>query len=193
MSIVNNNPLLKGASGMLGGNFVYKQWRGRIIMANKPAKRKGNSARQQQQVDRFREAIDYAKQQMANPERKALYEKGINDRKFSANAVALSDRLHAPKIHEIGAMNYSGEPGEIIRIRATDDFMVASVSVTITGGDNQVVEAGEARPRGKRGLWRMTTTVRNTHVPGTVIAVEAKDMAGNETLSTLTIRSLGLA
>jgi hypothetical protein len=95
--------------------------------------------------------------------------------------VAVSDYLHAPKIHEIQAENYSGEPGEIIRIRATDDFMVASVSVTITGGDNHVIEEGEAQPRGKRGLWRMTTTVRNTNVPGTVITVVAKDMAGNET------------
>lgn len=188
MAIINSNPLLNGASGLFGTNVVYRQWRGLTIMAKRPAKRREISPKQQQQVNRFAQAVGYAKRQMKMPERKALYEKGISDKKFSANGVALSDYLNPPKIHEIYAADYRGEPGGIIRVRATDDFMVASVSVTITSGDNRMIEKGEAMPRGKRGLWRFTTTVRNANVPGTVITVVAKDMAGNETTGTIQVR-----
>ncbi len=74
----------------------------------------------------------------------------------------------------------------MIRIRAWDDFKVASVHVTISRND-VVIEKGKALPRGKKGLWRMMTTVRNDSAPGTVITVVAKDMAGNETKKTVTI------
>ena len=75
-----------------------------------------------------------------------MYEKGIGGNKFSANAVALSDFLNPPKIEEINVMNYTGAPGEIIRVRAWDDFKVASVSITIMR-DNIIIEKGKAQPR----------------------------------------------
>jgi hypothetical protein len=194
MSVVRNNHLLVGASGALGKNVVYKQWRGRVVMANMPKKRKGSSEKQIQQQDRFKAAVTFAKRAIAHPQWKAMYEKGINEKenKFSANAVALSDYLNPPTIGEINVLNYTGAPGELIRIRAWDDFRVASVHVTITR-NNVVIEEGKALPRGKKGLWRLMTTVRNESAPGTVITVVANDMAGNSTTKTVTIPLAGMA
>jgi len=193
MSIVRNNHLLVGASGALGKNVVYKQWRGRVVMANMPKKRKGSSEKQKDQQHRFKEAVTFAKRATANPQWKAMYEKGINEKenKFSANAVALSDYLNSPEIGEINVLNYTGAPGELIRIRAWDDFKVASVHVTITR-NNVIIEKGKAQPRGKKGLWRLMTTVRNESAPGTVITVVANDMAGNTTKKTITIPLAGM-
>ena len=36
MTKIKNNPLLKGASGMLGDVVVYRQVKGGVVMANKP-------------------------------------------------------------------------------------------------------------------------------------------------------------
>ena len=191
MSVVTNNPLVKGASGALGRTVVYKQWRGRVVMANLPKKRKSSSEKQKDQQMRFHYAVKFAKRATANPQWKAMYEKGIGGNKFSANAVALSDFLNPPKIEEINVMNYTGAPGEIIRVRAWDDFKVASVTITIMR-DNTVIEKGKAQPRGKKGLWRMATSVRNASAPGTVFEVVAKDMAGNETKKAVTIPLAGM-
>lgn len=190
MSIIYNNPNLEGASGRCGG-VVYKRWRGRTIMANRPRKRKKSTEKQKDQQDNFRMAVRFAKQACAIPEYKAIYAKGINDQKHSANAVALSDFLNSPEIRDIDVLTYSGAPGELIRVRAFDDFKVKAVSITITSADGTLIEKGEALPRGKRGLWRMTTTVRNTNAPGTVFSVVAKDFAGNETHKTATIPMAG--
>ena len=182
MPIITNNPAVDGASGMLGKNFVYRQWNGRTIMANKPKKRGKLSEKQLAQVTRFQYAAEYARERTKSPEYKHLYQRGVDPKKdmFSAYAVALRDFLNPPKVSDVDAKDYTGEAGQIIRVRATDDFMVKSVTVTITSAENKVIETGEAIARGKKGLWRMTTTVRNANVRGTVIMVVAKDLAGNE-------------
>jgi len=112
---------------------------------------------------------------------KELYATGITHKKFSAHHVAVSDFLNAPEIHEIDAKDYHGNPGDIIRVRATDDFKVTSVKVIITDADGKVIETGEAMSRGKKGLWRMAATMLHANVTGAVIKVEANDVAGNAT------------
>ena len=189
MPIIRNNPAVQGASGMLGNNFVYRQVHGRTIMANRPKKREKLSEKQLAQTDRFSNAAYYATKQTEKPQYKTLYQRGIDLKKgiLSAYAVALRDFLNAPKIEQLDVKDYTGEPGQFIRVRATDDFMVSSVSITITNAENQVIEKGEAIARGKKGLWRMMTMVRNTQVKGTVITVVAKDLPGNETTRVMTI------
>lgn len=170
---------MQGASGMLGNNIVYRQRNGETIVANRPKKRKGLSAKQQLTVDRFRTATIYAKRCMKRTEYKALYARGIDDKKLSAYAVALSDHLNPPTIQEIDVKDYHGRAGEIIRVRATDDFKVVSVKVRITDAGNNLIEEGDAQARGKRGLWRMITTVGNTNATGLTITATARDVAEN--------------
>lgn len=185
--VKTNNPFFNGVSGMIGNNFVIRQMKDRIIIANKPCKRKRTSEKQLQQNTRFRYANEYAKRAMAVPALKALYAKGIGGTKRTAHQVAVGDFLKAPVVHEIEVKDYTGVPGELIRVRATDDFRVASVSITITAADGRVIEKGVATPRGKRGLWRMSTSVRNPDARGTVIEVVAKDYAGNETVRVVVV------
>ncbi|MGC3943754.1 MAG: hypothetical protein QM762_04300 [Chryseolinea sp.] len=191
MPIATNNPILKGVSGTLGKNIVIKQWRNRVVIANRPKKRERSTEKQLDQQHRFKDATTYAKNVNANPQSKALYEKGINDNKFSAYAVALSDHLNPPQIKDINVLMYTGEPGELIRVRAFDDFKVKSVTITIMR-DDVIIEKGNAEPRGKKGLWRMTTSVRNASAPGTVFTVVAEDYAGNTARKSVAIALAGM-
>ncbi|MGC3942989.1 MAG: hypothetical protein QM762_00385 [Chryseolinea sp.] len=184
MPIITNNSAVGGASGKLGNNFCYRQLpNGQTLMANKPSKREKLSDKQEIVVNRFSLATYYAKMKTAIPEFKALYKTGINKQELilSAYNVAIQDFLNVPTIEDVDVKDYTGQPGQLIRVRAFDDFKVTSVTVTITDINNVVIETGEAIARGKKGLWRYTTTVNIPNVRGTQIWASAKDLPGNET------------
>ncbi|MEJ1241013.1 hypothetical protein WBG78_22895 [Chryseolinea sp. T2] len=193
MPIVTNNFLLKGFSGALGKNVVFKQYtkRGIVIAANYPTKRKSDSDKQIAQQRVFKYAIEYARNATAHSQVSAIYSKGVDAIRTSVNAVAMKDVLTPPEVREVNLLTYTGAPGELIRVRAWDDFKVMAVSITIAKADGTIIEEGNALPRGKRGLWRMATTVRNDSVPGTVFTVTATDMAGNKAKRTVRIPLAG--
>jgi hypothetical protein len=186
MAVIGNNPAVAGASGRLG-TFYYRQVDGETMMVNMPSKSAERSAKQLEQSERFKDAVFYAGRQMAKPEGKAWYDKKVNRKFTKPFKAAVSDYMVAPKIEAIQLQDYTGEPGGMIRVRATDNFKVASVSVTITDAESKVIEQGEAQPWGKKGLWRLTTGVRNPNLIGTVVNVVAKDYPGNTTKKSMII------
>jgi hypothetical protein len=180
MSVIKNNPIMKGASGMLGNVVVYREQHGQLIMANKPAKRALLTLAQENAKERFLEAVQYAKAQMANPVAKAEYATGINDRRISAYAVAVSDYLKAPEVKSIDAKGYTGAAGDLISIKAFDDFKVLSVHVEIRNAADLILEQGEAvvTPFSPL-LWIYTAQTPNGALVGTKIVAIATDRAGN--------------
>jgi hypothetical protein len=183
MSDFKNNPMTKGLSGKVGDTVVFRQWYGRTLFCNAPGSRDKIPASQQEQMSKFQRAVRYAKGQMAIPAMKAIYANGITPKKNNAYRVAVTDSLNPPVIHHIKSRAYSGKVGEVINIKATDDFRVTEVKVTIISGDGRELEKGVAeRLRLKPDFWRYRTTVENAAVPGTVIRVKAYDYADNETV-----------
>jgi hypothetical protein len=182
MTKIKNNPLLKGASGMLGDVIVYRQVKGGVIMANKP-KSSGNITENQLAVrEKFKKAANYAKRQTAIPASKAEYEAKISEKLNSAYAVAVKDFLTAPSVDQVDLAGYNGQVGDKILIQASDDFMVDSVFVTILSAANAVIEAGPAflTPDGE---WEYTATSANPGAATSKFQVQAKDKPGNVTLS----------
>jgi len=97
----------------------------------------------------------------------------------SVYKVALADFLNAPKIKEVDVSAYVGAPGNKIRIRAIDDFMVKNVVVTITNEDGTLVEEGEAVKKENGVDWLFTATVQNDSLTGDKIVIKAYDIPGN--------------
>ena len=185
MSKIQNNPLLRGVSGMLGETMVIRKIRGKLQMANRPTQGRTASAKQAAIQFKFQEAAQYAKMQTgkdALEESKALYATGITDKKHAARIVAMTDYLNAPKVHYIDAQDYSGGVDDTITVKATDDFMVTGVKIVITDGNGTVIEKGEAVPEPtKVNLWTYKATVANSTVAGTTIKATAFDRPGNAT------------
>ena len=180
MAIVDNNPLLSKISGMLGDTVVFRMWRGRMLMSNRPKKREKLSDKQKVTVDRFKLAARYAVTQMKDPAAKLDYGKGTNFQKHSAYLVALCDHMNPPKVHYIKADDYTGAVGETIAIKATDDFKVVRVKVSITDSDGVVLEQGDAVATVRKPwIWKYQTTVLNTMAKGTMIRATAYDKPGN--------------
>lgn len=68
---------------------------------------------------------------------------------YSSPQVCLSftpffDFLSAPVIKTINMQKYTGTIGEVITIRAVDDFRVIGVQVTIYAADGSLLEQGAA-------------------------------------------------
>ncbi len=188
MSQIKNNPLLKGASGMLGDVVVFREVRGKVIMCNRPKKSETPTEHQKEMSSRFLRAVRYARKQLSIPEAKAEYALGITDSKHSAYVVALADYLNAPTISAVDASRYKGAVGDILFIRASDDFKVVAVQVIIRNEADVVIEQGDAvlQPDSFDD-WQYKATVPNATLVGTKIEVKASDKPGNVTTAESTL------
>ncbi|GAB4379216.1 MAG: hypothetical protein Kow0042_28360 [Calditrichia bacterium] len=179
MAKVAKNLVLHGASGKLGDQIVIKQWRGGTVLAAAPGPREGEpTAAQRAQHERFQQAIIYGKAQIADPEAKAEYAAKAGETRSAFN-VAVADFFHAPQIDEIDVTGYSGQAGESIRVRVTDDFKVTQVQLSIVNADGSLVEQGEAVQQANGIDWVYTTTAGNPDISGDKIIVRASDKPGN--------------
>ncbi len=147
-----------------------------------PRKAKKPMSQSQLEVQgRFRAASQYAKKQVADADRFAMYEEGISKKMKSAYAVAFNDALTPPRVDEINTSDYYGAVGDIISIQAHDDFEVARVRVTIKHGNGIVVEEGDAvKENDAIRYWKYSAKVKNQHLMSTTISVTAFDYPGNE-------------
>jgi signal peptidase I len=173
------NVVMRYASGMLGGQVVAREWKGRPYIANRPTYRDDRefSEAQISQQQKFLDGAAYAKGVISMEEIPEVYVEKAESQELSTYNVAMRDFLKPPNVREIIVDGYTGKPGEVIVIRATDDTEVASVSVSIHNGE--VVEQGEAvRDPYNATLWLYTTT-RENELPGTKVEAYAVDRPGN--------------
>ena len=169
-------------SGLLGESVSVRKVRGRVVITNhRPRPNTEVSPARAAVLAKFREAAQYAKQQISLPASRELYQKGITSSLRSAYGVAMGDYLAEPKVHFIETIGYRGNVGDMIDVKATDDFMVTGVKVVITASDGTVIEEGEAGPdQLKINIWSYQTTVANPSLPGTTIKAIAFDRPGNK-------------
>lgn len=179
MASTENNYVTHGLRGQVGQLFVFKLVNGKTIVAGPPRKSRHEPTEKQiKQQDIFQEAVIYGKTVMVTPELNAIYKTAVPEGS-SVYQVALADFLSAPKIKEVDVSEYVGEPGNTIRIRAIDDFMVKNVEVTITNEDGTLVEESEAVKQANGVDWLFTATVKNDTPTGDKIVVRAYDIPGN--------------
>ena len=182
MATTENNYVTHGLRGQVGGLFVFKTVNGKTIVAAPPRKSHHEPTEKQlKQQNLFQEAAIYGKTVMVTPKLSALYKTAV-PQGGSVYKVALADFLNAPKINEIDVSNYVGNPGNTIRIRAIDDFMVANVEVTIYNVEGSIVESGQAIKEANGVDWLFTVTVKNDSLTGDKIVVRAFDITGNVTI-----------
>lgn len=181
MAESKNNIVTHGLSGKVGDLLVFSQRNGKTIVSKAPKERTGElSDKQEVQKLKFQRAVLYAKAVMNNPDKKQMYETMSDDSKgISAYNVAVADLLNAPKIQEINLSAYTGNPGDTIRIIATDDFEVLLVTVKIENADGSLVEEGNAVSNGAE--WIYTATVLNSDLSGDKITITASDRPVNMT------------
>ena len=94
---VKGNALLTGFSGMVGGTFVLKQYKDKVVMSNVPDMSNVKfSAEQKKSQSLMAEATAYAKGVLKDPKDSARYAKNLNGKRNVFQA-AVSDFLRRGK------------------------------------------------------------------------------------------------
>ena len=183
-----NNLATEGLSGQVG-NLVFRRRKadGKVFVSRQPAAFEGDPTSAQKAVQsKFQQAIIYGKAATADPATKALYANKTTAGQSAFN-VAVADFFNAPNIQEIDVTAYTGQIESTIRIRATDDFTVESVSVHIVNGEGSLVEDGNAILQPNGVDWLFTATKLNESLVGDKITVTASDIPHNNTVQEKTL------
>jgi len=184
MAVSKKNIIIEGLSGKIG-NLVFRRRKtdGKVFVAVPPSPhRTAPTGEKKRMNDKFKRAVLYGKSVIANPATKALYAQSISGGQTAFN-LAVADFLNAPVIEEIDVSSYTGKAGSVIRIKATDNFKVASVLVKIADADGTQIEVGEAiQDKIDDQYWLYLTNEFNELLPGSMITVIASDLPMNTTI-----------
>jgi hypothetical protein len=168
---------MQGVKGTLGDQLIFKKDKaGRTIISVMPTFDEDRmfSMAQQAQHQAFREATAYAKDQTNNP----IYLAKAEGTPLNAYNVAVADWFNRPEILEIDLKGWSGEAGQVIRMRVQDDVLVKHVAVAIADEADNVLEQGPAVEVGAL-WWEYTTTA--TASGNARVMVVALDTPGHTT------------
>ncbi len=182
MSKTNLNALTHKYSGKFGNHFIFRNVKGKSVMAALPDRKNVTASEAQQAVRRrFASAARYAKKILLDPDMLAAYtaKAEANGNEHSPRILAMTDYLRPPWIDEIDISGYYGNAGEIIRVIAGDDFNVAEVTVKIIDSAGTEAEAGICQFDSQEVWWEYTTTQEVVLEPGVEIVATARDIPGH--------------
>lgn len=179
MAKVKLNPILEQIQGQIG-DLVFKRYGDEVIISRKPDMMNAPvSAAQQATRARFREAALYGKMALADPETKALYVEAAKAKGKPVFSLTVADFFNAPSVDEVDVSGYGGAVGDVIVVRADDDFEVTAVGVALTDSEGNEIEAGEAvETPADSGRYVYTATVAVATGTTVRIAVTAVDRPG---------------
>jgi len=183
MAIAKNNLILTNVSGTIGEQLTLMQRAGKTILSKAKKKKGKNYKFTQSQLDvqeKFADATAYANSVKADPDMTAAY-LAVAKPGQNAHNLAIRDFYNAPEIHHITAEGYNGKAGQQLVVRATDDFRVYRVTVTIISAEGELIEEGSAI-LGRNGVdWYYTTKVDHPGFKGSIVRAMAEDLPGNKT------------
>lgn len=178
MARVVLNPIFAEIHGQVG-DLVLKEQYGETVMARKATSTAEPTANQVAQQDRFRLATIYGKVSMADADLKARYQLKAEVEDKPIFSLMVADFFNAPSVDEIDLSAYTGAVGDVIGVKAHDDFEVVGIRVALSDGGGTLIEDGNAvEVVPNSGQWEYTATQA---VPsGTLVrlAVTAKDTPG---------------
>ncbi len=178
----SNNSIITGKlTGSIGKELVFREWKGKTIVAKAPKKRTGDPTPAQAETqEKFFMASRYAKAILSNadPALAAAYSAALRPRQ-NLYSRALADFMSSPVVKQIDTRNYTGLAGSPILVRAIDDFRVTEVRVEIYDPSGALHESGIA-VQNINGLdWTYTAQLDLSPVVGSRIKASAVDIPGN--------------
>jgi hypothetical protein len=177
----SNNSVITGKfKGSLGKELVFREWAGKTVVAKAPKARTGAAtAAQAKTQEKFLLAARYAKFIINDPAMVAGYAATLRPRQ-NVYSRALEDFINPPAVVGITSRAYTGAVGDILTIRAKDDFRVANVLVEIYAADGTLLEQGNCLQNNNGVDYTYTAKQVNPSLAGCTIKAIAFDVPGNE-------------
>ena len=160
------------------GDAVVRSLRGRTFTSRPPTRPNTAPSEAQRFVqDRFKLANGYASSVLRDATKRGVYEQVAKRRGTSVFAQAMGDFLRSPEITLLDLDGYHGRIGDPIRVLATDDTGVTSVTIVIRSATNAVLEEGPATLLDQ--VWTYTGKTAMPVEQTVTIEATAKDRPGN--------------
>jgi len=168
---VKLNPMFEGASGQLG-ELVFRSVRGKTFAGRKAVVTAALTVDQEAHRERFKQAVAFGKSVMADSSLRTLYTEIAKNKDIPVFAATVSDFFSEPVVNDIDLADYTGQVGNVIKIRAMDDYGVESVHVIIANLQNGIaIENGPAvETSAGSGIWLYTA--QSTVTAGTTVDVQ---------------------
>jgi hypothetical protein len=177
MPKVQFNQLIQSFSGKVG-DMIFYQADGQNLSRTAPKVVPDRTEKQQANSSRFLAAQKYAQSVLADPALKAAY-KALCQGHQNPRNLAIRDAMRPPVIESMNLEGYAGKPGETVRVRATDDFRVAQVQVSIRGAQGELIEEGPAELQAEAGEWQYEAKAEVPEGRTVSVTAVAKDNPGN--------------
>ncbi|WP_295126132.1 hypothetical protein [uncultured Chitinophaga sp.] len=169
MATYIQNTITYGLTGKCGQNHYFRQQHGKTVLCTIERPYQGPATVKQQAANnQFRKAQLFAKQVIADPERKAAYTSRAREG-CSAYNMAISDAMQAPVIKNVETEHRT------IRVTAIDNFAVTAVTIAVYDETGELVEHGVAEVPTRKLHWEYEV---NTSYAARVV-IKAFDGAGN--------------
>lgn len=128
--------------------------------------------------NRFLFAAKYANRVLADPDLRAKYEPIAAAQKRTVRELAMTDYLRSPRVVGFELRRFSGAAGSLIQVAAAKEGgELASVHVEVRGGNDTLLEEGEAVSLPEGWVYTVTGTyAKDTPIKITATAV---DQLGN--------------
>ena len=180
MAKQKNNIIMRSTRGMVGGQIVFKRRAGKGYVSAAPEVNENRKPTEKQLAvqEKFKTSTAYAQLAIKDAGLKKAY-KAAALRGQTAYNVAFQDASYAPKVIALFTDGYTGVIGNTLVVRATDNFKVAIVKVSIRNANGELIEEGPAE-LSTGDLWIYTVTQSNFNINGTKIKATAFDMPENE-------------
>jgi hypothetical protein len=181
MADVDLAKVIDGIHGRIGDLVFRKQWGQQRVIGLPDYSGRPLPAQLEAQKSRMTSASRYWKGvKEREPLVKAAYEaraKALNKPVF---AVVYGDVCQPPCVQEIDLGAFSGRAGQVISVRAGDDFAVREVLVVIRAAGGTVLESGVAAKReSTRDWWSYETKIDLESTAGSTVEAVAVDGPGN--------------
>lgn len=178
MAKVDPASLLNHTTGRIGDLVVRQRGQQTLVqLRSRQPDQQNPSADQGVQRDRFKQAAQYAAKMLADPLVQEHYRQLGTQRRTPPNALLISNFLTPPSVDKVDTSAYHGRAGDLVRVLATDDIEVVSVSVTIRNAAGETIESGAAQK--DHGVWSYTATLTVPGRQGLVIEAVARDRPAN--------------
>src|ERR1041385_3695659 len=177
MPKVKFNKLIDSFNGRVG-NFIFYQADGQNLSRTMPEVTPERTAKQKANSSRFLAAQQYAAAVLTDPLQRAAYKAACRGHQNPRN-LAIRDAMRPPVVESINLDGYSGKPGQILLIKATDDFQVVEVKVSVRGPGGELIAEGMAKLSSDGSQWRYTTMMEVPSGQSISVVAVARDNPGN--------------
>jgi len=179
MARIDLNPLLRALRGRIG-DLVFVQ-EGDSISVRQAAEKRPQlrTPAQTAHTSRFVVASRWARTLLVDAAMRTLYQQACHDH-LTPHNIAVRDYMHAPVVDAIDLESYTGNPGDVIRILASDDFKIVRIAVQILTVRRQILEEGEAEWNAGAGSWVYMTRTQLSPETTVLIQAAAMDLPGNQ-------------